>query len=205
MNLKNIYWGYTDTLRAVVDRLLSGRTEWTLHIRKDASGDYTFSLPWLGVYRECLTGGTEQVIDLHAAQLLGREPVAGDRFTIKVSALPLADASTKLTWQQPDDQWPESNWYRDEAASEVQGQPMLAWLCPLLQPMFSGEVPQYLWVAVKRPAWKRDRLKDLVLPFENPAHPKYAPKPQPTEEVDEDYEGLEALLGEDFAKRVYDV
>ena len=135
--------------------------------------------------RESLTGGTEHCIDHHAERLLGRAVRAGDRFSLVISSKQIKHATTTFQWVHADDLWPTANYYVDTKASREQGKAVKAWLCPLLQPLFNGVAPETLWVEVKHPKWKRDRLKHLVLPFEDPTHPLHYNKAAVEEEFDD--------------------
>ena len=82
-----------------------------------------------------------------------------------MSCNPIKDATTELIWLYSDDANgnPTANVYRDKLAGRN------AWLCGLAQVLL-GDVHPRLWLTLKTHRGIRERVRDLVLPFENPDH-----------------------------------
>jgi hypothetical protein len=97
-----------------------------------------------------------------------------------VSCNPIKDATTELIWLYSDDANgnPTANVYRDKLAGRN------AWLCGLAQVLL-GDVHPRLWLTLKPHRGIRERVRDLVLPFENPDHPLHYNKA-----VEEEFDDL---------------
>ena len=137
----NVWWSLPQALRDRIADLVPKRDTWTLHVRKDASGVWTFSLPQFLIVRESLSGGSDVALDEHYRRIHGVDPKTGDRMTLVVSTSPLENTTTEVVWMYEDPLWTDANWYRDTVAQ------VDCWLCPVNQVLLGG-VPETIYLQI---------------------------------------------------------
>jgi hypothetical protein len=139
-SMLNVWWGLPPKVQDIVKSMVPDKDSWTLHMKKDPSGVWVFSLPQFLTFNESMCNGTEKVMDYWFEQKTGYLPVNGSTMSLTVTKKnPMGSPfDTKLTWMYEDPSWPGSNYYMDTMSG------MDVWLCPYVQVLFKG-VPESMW------------------------------------------------------------
>ena len=137
-SMLNVWWDLPTNVQEMVKGLVPDQDSWTLHLTKDKSEVWVFSLPQFLTFNESLCNGTELVLDYYYEKLSGKVSKKGDKMTLVVTDTKPEQFTCKSFWVQSDPLWPESNEYCDSETG------MLVWLCPYLQVLFKG-VPENLY------------------------------------------------------------
>ncbi len=132
------WWSLTESVQESIKQTVPDKDTWTLHLTKQATGDWVFSLPQFLTFNEALTNGTEKSLDIHYINLTGNVPIGGEKMTLTVSSKEIKDPTTTLLHWQSDPMWIDANIYVD-TVTDVD-----CWLCPYLQVLFK-HVPDKLW------------------------------------------------------------
>ena len=135
------FWGLSAAEQKLIADAIPKLDCWTIQIRRDAIGYWSFDLEDYGVKDEGLVGGTEKVIDYHYENLSHMFADENSQAELIISTSPTSDYTTVLYLMDEDPAMPNSHHYYDTTSE------LVCWLCPMLIHMY-GQAPERLYVTV---------------------------------------------------------